>query len=503
MSSVTASAPSPIVRRDFPGWLPPMLVKELRQGLQTRGFVGALVIFQLVMLVLMLTALAAQASLSPSAQRAGTAATTGFFWTIIGVQLLLVTPSRALGGLQQEIDARTLDLLMLTKLNAWRVVLGKWVSLLAQALLLLVAMLPYLVVRYFTDSADIVADLIRCAVLFGLSAVLTAGGLWASGIGKVLRVVVVILLVFGAQSIGIGFLNNLRIFAGSARVLGPSPLQRIMETPFDLVNAGLFTAYFLVSAVRNIAPAAENHSFFARILPVLGILAAPLAAMAGAHDLAVRQLMIAAGFLAFVLIFEFARPRWPQAAQWREWSRGAVARAVGRCSLPGWESALLYGVVATAIWAAGALLLMSTGTVTSQDWAFHAAWLALLGLAALAFPAILQSILRAVPAPPLVMYVCGLGLPVLFAGLGYVLAQTKWGITLVKALGEVLPVSSFVFAYNGHAPGATDPQPTYIVAFAGGFAVMVLVAGFWQSRPYWQQIALFDARERKERGLDA
>src|SRR5687768_4018453 len=33
--SAAASA-TPILARDFPGWLPPMLVKELRQGLRTR-----------------------------------------------------------------------------------------------------------------------------------------------------------------------------------------------------------------------------------------------------------------------------------------------------------------------------------------------------------------------------------------------------------------------------------------------------------------------------------
>ena len=52
-----AIAPAPaIVARDFPGWLPPMLVKELRQGLRTRGFIGTLMSFQLLMLILTLIA---------------------------------------------------------------------------------------------------------------------------------------------------------------------------------------------------------------------------------------------------------------------------------------------------------------------------------------------------------------------------------------------------------------------------------------------------------------
>ena len=38
-------------RQDFPAWLPAMVVKELRQGLRARGFVGVFVVFQLVMTV--------------------------------------------------------------------------------------------------------------------------------------------------------------------------------------------------------------------------------------------------------------------------------------------------------------------------------------------------------------------------------------------------------------------------------------------------------------------
>src|SRR5688500_7075910 len=101
-----------IVARDFPGWLPPMLVKELRQGLRTRGFVGTLVGFQVLMLILTLIALGTQNAVTPSARMAG-AALTGFFWIVLAVQLIFVTPSRALGGLQLEVDAKTLDLLML------------------------------------------------------------------------------------------------------------------------------------------------------------------------------------------------------------------------------------------------------------------------------------------------------------------------------------------------------------------------------------------------------
>ena len=64
----------------------------------------------------------------------------GVFWFIVGLQLLLVTPARAFGGLRTEIDSRSLDLLVLTRLTAWRIVLGKWTSLMVQALLLVIAL---------------------------------------------------------------------------------------------------------------------------------------------------------------------------------------------------------------------------------------------------------------------------------------------------------------------------------------------------------------------------
>jgi hypothetical protein len=113
---IPATVPS-IARRDFPGWLSPMLVKELRQGLQTRGFVGTLVVFQIVMALAMLTV---AFPTSPSVDLAS-----GLFWTVLGVQLLLVTPSRAVGGLQEEVGARTLDLLLLTQLDAARIEIGR------------------------------------------------------------------------------------------------------------------------------------------------------------------------------------------------------------------------------------------------------------------------------------------------------------------------------------------------------------------------------------------
>src|SRR5689334_3086525 len=87
-------------RIDFPTWLPAMLVKELRQGLRTKGFVGTLVGFQVVMTLVTVFAVAGGAD-------SGTFQMLQFsFWAVLLVQLLLITPARAMSGLQAELESR-------------------------------------------------------------------------------------------------------------------------------------------------------------------------------------------------------------------------------------------------------------------------------------------------------------------------------------------------------------------------------------------------------------
>ena len=79
-----------IARRiDFPTWLPAMLVKELRQGLRQRGFIAALVGFQVLMTLFLIFAVAGGTG-SASFDILQSA-----YWVMINVQLLIVTPLRA------------------------------------------------------------------------------------------------------------------------------------------------------------------------------------------------------------------------------------------------------------------------------------------------------------------------------------------------------------------------------------------------------------------------
>lgn len=488
-AAVSASPPPAslgIVRDDFPAWLPPMLVKELRQGLRTRGFVAALVIFQLVMLFLMLIALSQSAARPGGA--GGASATSGFFFALIFAQLIIVTPARALGGLQHEIESRSLDLLLLTHLDAWRIVLGKWISLCAQAALLLVAMLPYLVVRYFTDNANVLVDLLSCLLLLALSGLLSAGALCASGIAKILRIVLVIGLIgwslgmlgmFGSQFFG------LRLSGG-----GMQPVLSLLASPFDLLNGAVLTAYFLVGAVRNIAPPAENHAFFTRVLPIAALVLAPVLAVFGAHELAVRQLYFGGSFLAFVLFLELLLGGTPTAAQWREWRGSALLRGVGCASLPGWPSATLYGTVGLVLWCGLALTVMPDGTMAARETAWYGVQLGVLAFAAVLFPAVAQALVAARGVPGPVVFSTAILTPALLTALALWLGEDPWGVDLVRNVMTAVPVASVFFVLPGVTADPLAQQIGLVVA------VLVILLALGLTRPYWHQLRLYAARDR-------
>ncbi|MCX6951394.1 MAG: hypothetical protein NTV51_04300 [Verrucomicrobia bacterium] len=476
MSTITATAPVAGPRSDFPTWLPPMLVKELRQGLRTRGFVGAFIVFQLLM-VLMMIATVTSASMGNEAARASTAQTVNaFFWTLLSVQLLIVTPARALGSLQTEADSRTLDLLLLTRLSAWRIVFGKWASLLAQAALLLVAMLPYGIVRYFGGSVDLVSDAGLCAALLGGCAVVTAAGLWASGLPKLIRIAVPVVAIFFGQIWQNMFRSTSVLFAGSAPVLW-------------YLDGALVLVFFLVTAVRRIAPPAENHVLLARGLPLLALVPVPLWALGGATAAASAQWSFAAIFLAVVCAIELASVRVPMAAHWRGWARrGLWGRCVGRVALPGWSSAMLYALVAAAL---VAFATTQPGVVPLGEIARYV-WLVVLALVALLFPVIALSLAeKAAAKTPGGIYVLVFGgmstFGAIAAGMSSMFPVRYTGF---ETFARVLPVSGFWLSMGKDGPS------TEVVVGQAAFALIVFVIAVMQSRTYWKQLALFEARSR-------
>lgn len=492
MTSLESALPAAARPADFPGWLPPMLVKELRQGLRAKGFVGLFVSFQLLAIAVFWWTIEVN----------GTSGVTdtlswinGLYWSLLSLVVLLVMPLRGLGGLRTEIDNKTLDLLMLTHLTSWRIVAGKWVAIMAQTILFMVALLPYGMVRYFFGSVDLYGDLIQSGCMLLVSGVLSAVALWVSGLPKIFRILLPIALVFGAQGMGVSTVLS-RAFSGRAGAYYGAGSGG-MFWYFGWGQVILFTillAVFLGLAVRRIAPPAENHSLVARLLGLLILLGAGVAPLCVAGISLRNAAMVGIISIFFVAVVELSRDCLPMSAHWRPWRQGGIGRSwVGRLLLPGWPSAALF--------AAFVLTLLAMPAIFSASWrstegssVFAFVWWLVLAWQALVFPAIILSYLPRSSS----LRVGGMGyfvLQGLFGILGAILTIDAKGVvlgahlvSLLNALCQVLPISSFWMAADQMKTGFTAGN-----VIGQAVVLIVLVTLTWrQSRLYWGTITRFD-----------
>lgn len=257
--------------KDFGDWLSPIIVKELRQGMRTKVFTSAFIALQGFMVLFILVGW----NQDRDSQDSGASA---FFWGCVFVALILVLPLRGFGALSGEIRLNTMDLISLTRLSAWRITAGKWAALVSQSLLLTVAILPYVVLRYFFGGVNIVAELTFLGIALLSSFLLTAVMVGLSAFPN--------FLVRGVLAVGsaVGSLRLIMAFIGSARdtTIG-IPLSNVtgyLWIYLAIVCAALFLMYyFLDMGATRMAPEASNHSTRKRLISILflaGVLAVPV-----------------------------------------------------------------------------------------------------------------------------------------------------------------------------------------------------------------------------------
>jgi hypothetical protein len=312
--------------KTFDDRLSPVLVKELRQGMRARIFVLSFLLVQIFLVVLTLGNLAAQDD------RGTLDSQNGFFWTILGFALLVLTPLRGVASMSQEVKNRTLETIMLTRLTAWRVVAGKWSALFAQSLLLVAAVLPYVVVRYFIGGEDVVEDFKWIVLMLWLSGLLSAASIAVSGLANPLfRVIVFIGLIIVGST---GLENVVSFGLGRADFL---------EIAGWLIIIGFFIPALLFEVTASgIAPPSENHAVRRRVLAVLFLIAAAAWEEVTRRDF-LPGMTLAVVVLASVCYFELAeRPRLLSRMAEDFARRGTFGRIAGLFLLPGWPSGLLF-----------------------------------------------------------------------------------------------------------------------------------------------------------------
>ncbi len=262
MSTASTSAPPVLPANDFPDWLSPIVVKELRQGLKSKAFVAIATVLQGGMAFIFV--LAALSGMRPGGGAVDTLS--GFFWFMLWLPLIFFMPGRALQSVVEETKVQTLELVQMTRLRSLRIVFGKWLALSVQSLLLVLAILPYFVLRYFFGGVNLAGDLVTLASLLALSLVLTAAGLAASTLKPGLRIVLVIVsvlfLISAAQMIA--FMSAFGRGGPFGGWSWPGDLWMSVLTALILLAA--YVCFFLLQAAGHLSTQVESYSPQKRLL---------------------------------------------------------------------------------------------------------------------------------------------------------------------------------------------------------------------------------------------
>lgn len=390
-AAATSPKPAPIPGggplKDFKDWLSPMLVKELRQGLRTRVFVMAFILMQAAIMVVMFGAAA-----NGAAGRA-----TDAIWVVAALVMLGAMPLRGFSALSNEMRMQTMDMLTLTRLSAFRITLGKWAALYSQSLLLAVALLPYIVIRYFLGGVDLATEVTLLFVFALLSGLLTAVTVGFSAHPSILlrgAIVVVTAMV----SIGVigGVLEE--VFRGRS----PLTDDNFWWFMVLLVLFVVFCSYYLLDmGASQFAPFAENHATRKRLAGLLFLVAmGACALLADDRDIGEIAFAMLAFSMAVVCIDAMTEFPAPVPSLYAPFvKRGFFGKLAGRFLYPGWHTGILYFAVVVMMLAFLGALLEIDLVIDLDD---AAVTVALVG--ALLFPVVIIRLLFPKAAAPFAMY---------------------------------------------------------------------------------------------------
>ena len=370
---------------DFPDRLSPMLVKELRQGLRTRSFIAVFLALQAILAVILLAAGAGATS-----DNAGDTISNIIF-VFFSIAVIIIQPMRGIAALSSEVKGNTIDMMVLTRLSAWRIVAGKWSAIVSQSALILVTIVPYLILRYFFGGMNLFGEIMFLALIFLSSATLTAVtvGLSASSSVILRSVLPMIALPFGAYSMLMMFMfSGMRGGGGIAEIVSLSTTESQVGVSLYIATCAYAGFFFLSIGTSLIAPYAENHSTLRRLISFLVTF---IAAVIGSTDLVTDAdvlpllfTMILAPVFAISLT-EFAPLISPTYSRFTKF--GLPWKLAGFFLFPGWPSGVFFCALLSLI---SAIPFVLNDHSYGDDHYMYG----LICLASLLFPAVVVNLLR-------------------------------------------------------------------------------------------------------------
>lgn len=262
------------VSRSFDDRLNPILVKEVRQALRGRYF-RALFWLTLGVATLIGLTIVAQAG----ARGASTGVGRSFFMLMSGclsAAVLAFTPFSAFLATSAEWDENTHDLLVLSNLRPRRIVYGKLLSALVQALLYYSTFSPFLVFAFLMNGVDLLSIAALLVTSFAACTTLALLGIAMASLSPAKAPRVLLMAVFGVVLlIAWGFSMSFSTLV----TFQPNELRDPLALPSIVafvVACLLLGGLFAAVAIARLSHDEENRSSGLRVLSAAIVLVAAL-----------------------------------------------------------------------------------------------------------------------------------------------------------------------------------------------------------------------------------
>jgi hypothetical protein len=195
-------------KHDLPERFDPMTAKELRQSLRRGSFVLPFLAIQILALIAMVAEFkaghAAESSEFTGILNPWLLWSSGPFWMVVGIICMVLMPLGGVMLMGQELDEGNHELLLLTKLSRWKIVIGKFATLWGLSVITFISLLPYVVVRYLVGGIEWWHEAACAGTVLGGSAIIGAGAIGASAFRGIGARVGVLFLFLASMAAGCG-----------------------------------------------------------------------------------------------------------------------------------------------------------------------------------------------------------------------------------------------------------------------------------------------------------
>ena len=240
------------------GWLNPILIKEARQALKSRQFIATfflLLVASCAWTVLGVVSNAPDVYYLPT----GDSLLVGYYF-ILAIPLIGMVPLAAHRSLAAEVDDDTFEMLVITKLSAMRIVMGKLNSAMLQMMVYFAALVPCLAFSYLLRGVTLPTIAFLIGTIFFTALLLTAFALMVATLapnraGQTLALLAVLAVIVFAEFTCAGFCLDVVL----RDRMGDLDEAIVIMAAFGLMGASSMVLFVRAAAAR-IAPVTENRS---------------------------------------------------------------------------------------------------------------------------------------------------------------------------------------------------------------------------------------------------